>query len=295
MRVWAAGLVLALASGAGLAAKAPPAVDAIVWLVSNTMAVPDGDVMRRPADELRQWLQARLPGVEFKPMVANAERSWTLIRRQQRVCHAGAARTPERERLAYFTDTWLVPPPQLIVRQDRRAALPLDADGAVDLQALLADSSMRGLLTQSRSYGAALDALIHAQPAGPHVQHMFGGDYGSSLLPMLVQGRADYTLDYPNILITLASRQSEGPADESPLAALPIKGASDPIVSGIACPRTPWGHAAIRLIDAALGTPEGAAMLRETLRISLPLDTQRAYEQVLDVHFKRRARPTPGL
>ncbi|MBW8845241.1 MAG: hypothetical protein JF607_09735 [Burkholderiales bacterium] len=291
----AAGLALALASGTALAAEAPPAVDSILWLVSNTMAVPDGDVMRHPADELTHWLQARLPGVTLKPMVANAERSWTLIREGRRACHAGAARTPERERLAYFTDTWLVPPPQLIVRQDRRAALPLDARGAVDLEALLSDGTLRGVLNQGRSYGAALDALINAQPTGPQVQRVYGGDYGSNLLAMLMQERADYTLDYPNVLIAQASQPPGEQAGEPPLAALPVKGASDPVVSGVACPRTRWGHAAIRLIDAALGTPEGAALLRDTLRVSLPPDTQRAYREAWDAFFKLRARPTPGL
>ncbi|MDR7270192.1 uncharacterized protein (TIGR02285 family) [Pelomonas saccharophila] len=289
MRLYAASLALLAVAGASRAAGAPPVVDDITWLVSNTLAVPDGEQMRRPADELTQWLQARLPGVALKPVVANAERSWALIRQRQRACHAGAARTPERERLAVFTDTWLVPPPQLIVRQDRRDTLPLDASGAVDLEALLNDGGLRGILTQGRSYGPVLDGMLGGPVARPQLQHVFGGDYGSQLLAMLAQDRADYTIDYPNVLV--ASRAAAG----SPLVALPIKGASEPVVSGIACPRTPWGQAAIRLIDKALGTPEGAALLRDTLRISLPPDTQRAYKDAWDNFFAQRARPTPGL
>lgn len=286
----AAGLALACAAAPGLAGQAPE-VEAITWIVSNTMTVPDGERMRRPAEELTQWLQAQLPGVVFKPVVANAERSWALIRERQQACHAGAARTPERERLAYFTNTWLVPPTQLIVRQDRRAALPVDARGAVDLEALLADASLRGVFTQGRSYGSALDAMLSAPTASAQRQGVFGGDYGSNLLPMLIQNRADYTLDAPNMLVSLAG----GAEADMPLVALPIKGASEPVISGIACPRTPWGRAAIRLIDAALGTPEGAAMLRDTLRISLPSDVQRGYREAWDAFFKQRARPTPGL
>lgn len=80
MRLYAAGLALVAMAGASRAAEAPPVVDAITWLISNTMAVSDGEQMRRPADELTQWLQARLPGVALKPVVANAERSWALIR-----------------------------------------------------------------------------------------------------------------------------------------------------------------------------------------------------------------------
>lgn len=290
MSRWAISLALAAMAGASPAAP-PPVVDSITWVVSNTLAVPDGDRTRRPAEELTQWLQARLPGVAFKPVVANAERSWALIREQQHACHAGAARTPERERLAYFTNTWLVPPPQLIVRQDRRAALPLDARGAVDLEALLADASLRGVVAQGRSYGVVLDTLLGAPPVSAQLRRVFGADYGSNLLPLLIQGRADYTLDYPNVLVANAS---DGPGD-MPLSALPIKGASEAVTSGIACPRTPWGRAAIRLIDTALGTPEGAALLRDTLSVSLPPDTQRAYRDAWDGFFKQRARATSGL
>ena len=103
------GFAIAALTAGSAAVAAPPPVEAITWIVSNTMAVPDGERMRRPADELVQWLQAQLPQVVFKPVVANAERSWALIRKRQQACHGGAARTPERERLAYFTNTWLVP------------------------------------------------------------------------------------------------------------------------------------------------------------------------------------------
>ena len=36
-------------------------------------------------------------------------------------------------------------------------------------------------------------------------------------------------------------------------------------------------------------------LLRDTLSISLPPDTQRAYRDAWDGFFKQRARPTPGL
>lgn len=290
MSAWAGCLAFAALGGASQGASAP-AVESITWLVSNTIAVQDGDVVRRPADELTQWLQARLPGVALRPELANAERSWALIRQRQQVCHAGAARTPERERWAYFSNTWLVPPPHLIVRQDRRDALPVDAHGAVDLEALLQGGALRGLMPQGRSYGSALDAMLAAAPPSRQLQRIYGSDYGSSLLAMLAQGRGDYTLDYPNTLVPQAGEA----ASTAPLVALPVRGASDPVISGVACPRTPWGLAAIRLIDTALGTPEGAALLRDTLRISLPPDTQRAYREAWDVFFKQRARPTPGL
>ena len=273
---------------AGFALAGEPVVDSLVGLNSDPLAVREGDELVRPADVIATWLQAHLPGVELKPTIANAERSWTLIRQGEKACAANAVRLAEREKLAYFSTIWLMPPPQLVVRRERRDALPLDTHGAVDLPALLADASLRGVVAQARSYGAALDTLL---AGGSQLRRVMGADFGSNLLPMLLQDRADYTVEYPNVLAALAGQRG----GDLPLVALPVKGAIEPVASGVACPRTPWGHAAIRLIDAALGTPAGATMLREALQLSLPADTQRAYRDAFDAHFQRRAKPTPGL
>ncbi len=285
MRLAALGLALLAAA----APAAPPGVDHIVWLNSDTLAVRVGGQLVRPAEQIASWLQAHLPaGVRLQPMVANTERSWALIRQGETACIASAVRLPEREYLAHFSTLWMMPPPQVIVRRERRSALPLDARGAVDLSALLADASLRGVIAQGRSYGAALDGQLSA---GQRLVRVRGGDFGSNLLPMLMQDRADYTVEYPSVLVALASRQDAEPG----LAALPIKGAGELIAAGVACPRTPWGLSALRLIDATFGTPEGAAMLREAMQATLPADTQRAYRDAFDIHFQRRSRPTPGL
>jgi uncharacterized protein (TIGR02285 family) len=283
------GLAASLCVLAGAALAEPPAVSRIGWLNGDTLAVRQGDRLVRPATMISDWLQLHLPeGVRLEPEVANADRSWALIRQGERACVANAVRLPERERLAYFSTIWLMPPPQLIVRRERRADLPLDSRGAVDLARLMANESLRGVVARTRSYGATLDAQL---AAGPELSRVTSADFGSNLLPMLLQDRADYTVEYPNVLVGLASQRG----GEVALDALPIKDAGEAVLSGVACPRTPWGHAAIRLIDKALGTPEGAAMLREALRVSLPADTQRAYREAFDAHFQRRAKPTPGL
>lgn len=285
---WGAASLGGLLLIAGAAHAAEPVVDSIVWLNSDTLAKLEGDNLVRPADMIATWLQDHLGSVKLKRSVANAERSWALMRQGDKACIANAVQLPERERLAYFSTIWLMPPPQLVVRRERRDALPLDARGAVILPVLLADPSLRGVVVQARSYGAALDAQL---ATGSQLVHVTGADFGSNLLPMLAQDRADYTFEYPNVLFALGSRRGT----DLPLVTLPLHGLSEPVPSGVACPRTPWGHAAIRLIDQTLGTPAGAAMLREALQLTLPADTQRAYREAFDAHFQRRAKPTPGL
>ncbi|RTL44424.1 MAG: hypothetical protein EKK53_07380 [Burkholderiales bacterium] len=284
-----AGLSAALVLAAG-SARAQSSVDRITWLAGDTAAASGSGA--RPSDRLLDWLTARLPGITHERIVANAKRSWTLIERGDPVCHASAVRSPQREALAYFSNTWPMPPLQLIVRRERAAALPVDAAGQVDLPALLADPRLQGVIVHGRSYGAALDAaLAQADGASSRMRRVTAGDFGSNLVPMLLQARADYAFEYPNALAALLRSRPEVVG----LAALPIKGVVEPVVSGVACPRTPWGQTAIRRIDAALGTPEGAALLRDILMTELPPDTRRQYREAFDAFFQRRSQPTPGL
>lgn len=265
-------------------------VERITWLAGDTAAASGSGA--RPSDRLLDWLTVRLPGITHERIVANAKRSWTLIERGDPVCHASAVRSPPREALAYFSNTWPMPPLQLIVRRERVSALPVDAAGQVDLTALLADARLQGVIVHGRSYGPALDAVL-SQPEGvvPGLRRVTAGDFGSNLVPMLLQGRADYAFEYPNALAALLRTRPE----VAGLATLPLKGAMDPVISGVACPRTPWGQAAIRRIDAVLGTPEGAALLRDILMSELPPDSRRQYREAFDAFFQRRAQPTPGL
>lgn len=268
-------------------AQAPVAVEHITWLAGDTVAARGRGT--RPSDRLIDWVGARLPDITHERVVANAKRSWMLIEQGEAVCHAGAVRSAEREKLAYFSNTWPMPPAQLIVRRDRVAALPTDAAGQVLLPALLADAQLRGVRVHGRSYGAVLDAQL-TRP-GTRLQPITAGDFGSNLMPMLLQGRADYAIEYPSVLLALALSRPE----VADLTSLPIRGVTDPVLSGVACPRTPWGLAAIRRIDAVLGTTEGAAMLREGLVTELPADVRRAYRDAIDSFYQRRSQPTPGL
>ena len=282
----AAGRVLAQAAGP---ASAPVALERITWLAGDTVVATVSGI--RPTDRLLDWLTPRLPGITHERVVANAKRSWTLIERGEAVCHAGAVRSPQREALAYFSNTWPMPPLQLIVRRDQVGRLPLDAAGQVDLAALVADAKLQGVVVHGRSYGPALDAMLAPRGGAPTgLSRVTAGDFGSNLVPMLLQGRADYLIEYPNALAALLRSRP----DVAGLAALPIKGAVEPVLSGVACPRTPWGLAAIRRVDAVLGTPEGAALLREILMSELPPDSRRQYRDVFDAYFQRRSHPTPG-
>lgn len=267
-------------------ATAQPAlvpVQQITWLVSNVHGTA------RPIDGMLAYLAQRWPEVKQDELTANAKRSWQLIAAGEKVCHTSAVRNAEREQLAYFTNTQLLPPPQVIIKRDLYKRLPLNAAGEVDLARLLADKRLSGAYVEGRSYGPVIDNAIAQKPAGK--SGAFGypsADFGSRILPMLGKGRADYAIEYE---VAMALQAGNG-VDMKQLRSVPIQGASEPVMAGIACPRTPWGLAAVTAIDRLLGTPEAAALLRQQFGNGMSEDSLRHYGARIDAFLQQRSKPS---
>jgi len=281
-------LAALLLAASALAAAAPARVTQLTWLSAD----PPNEASNRAgtglAAKLVSFMQTQWPEVQHTIVAANAKRSWQLLAQGEQVCHASSLRTRERERLAYFTNTHLSPPLQLVVRRDKLAALPRNAADEVDLARLLSDPRLRGAMVEGRSYGAFIDALLATHRARKTVAFYAAADYGSKILPMLAVGRADYTVEQDMALSV--GREAHPRLDE--LQSLPIQGASAPMYVGVACPRTAWGLAAIREIDKRLGTPAGAAMLRESFERWATPEVRLRYGARMDAFYKERAKPS---
>ncbi|MBO9688951.1 MAG: TIGR02285 family protein [Mitsuaria chitosanitabida] len=281
-----ATLALSLVAAAPCARAQPaePAVTKITWLASDHTPVMTGSDASGVTNRVVTYLGKQWPQVQHEIVFANAKRSWQMIENGDEVCRANMVRTPEREKSAYFINTQLTPPPQLVVRRDRLAKLPRNAAGEVQLQRLFSDTRLRGALIDGRSYGPALDEVLAARPANGAVSMYSPKDFGARILQMISLGRADYSIEQDMALVMAGN-----PKD---LASVPIQGASELVMAGIACPRTPWGLAAIRGIDRAYGRPEGAANLREGLMHWLTPETKAHYAARFDAFYRERAKPS---
>ncbi|WP_077037840.1 hypothetical protein [Pelomonas sp. KK5] len=271
----------------GLAALRPAAaveVEQITWLLS---ARPGGEATEesRMGDALRDFIEAAWPQPHYIRVPANARRAWQLIEQGERVCQSSSIRTAERERIAYFADTLLGPPLQLIVRGDMLASLPRTAAGEADLPRLLAEAKLRGALVDGRSYGRSIDAML-TMP-GPALTRYASSDFGSQIQTMLALGRADWTIGFD---AELSQAQRRAPALRQ-LRSLPIAGNAEMVRAGIACPRNAWGLAAIQGIERVLGTPTGAALLKQQALYWLTPETRGRYAAQFDEFYRERAKP----
>lgn len=276
--------------GAALAGGAAQAGEVMSWLMPD---VPPASMPRNGqptdgiADQIVRFISQRWPDAEHRYIYANPKRTWLMIEKGEAACVVAALHTAERARLAHFVDTNLVPPLQLIVREATLARLALNAHGEADLEQVLADRQLRGIIVERRSYGQKVDRVIAARPSGSRLETTSVGDFGRNVLKLVARGRADYTIDY-DYSLQYASRSEP---DIGLLHTVPITQNNKPMRAGIACPRNAWGQAAADRIDRIVGTREGAdAMLKAQSSWHTPASLQRYAAQISEFQ-QLRARP----
>jgi hypothetical protein len=99
--------------------------------------------------------------VKHEFSVANTRRIWQSLSEGEPGCYTGALHTPERERQAYLSDVFMLPPIQLVVRRASLGKIPRN---------------------------------------GSNLSYAHGDKLGANIFKMIAFGRADYTLDYDFVL-----------------------------------------------------------------------------------------------
>src|SRR6218665_471583 len=128
--------LLLSASALSSGGAAEPRVDAITWLSIEPAPAAynaDSQFEGMPFDPIKRYVEANSPDLVHRVVTANPRRAWQLLSKGEKVCQTGSIRTAGREKLAYFTNTILSPPMQLIVRREELDKLPRNAAGEVDL------------------------------------------------------------------------------------------------------------------------------------------------------------------
>lgn len=194
-------------------------------------------------------LIARMPEYRHEFVEAGTSRYELMSRGGSTLCSLFHLRTPERLEWAYFSHTY----PTLVsrqlhavVRRDNLARVlrRRDADGSLDLGALLQRADLRGLLARDRAYGPHIDDELVRHP----LPRLAVGGASNRLLDMLRAGRMDYTLEYPSVVDDYLQRVGA----PGVLVSVPLQaGISTPLAT-VSCSRTPEGRRAIEAIDAAV-------------------------------------------
>ncbi|MQA39518.1 TIGR02285 family protein [Rugamonas aquatica] len=283
-------LALSLTLPASAAAQA-----VMTWLMPD---LPPASIRARDqpsagiTDAQIAYVQAHWPEVQHRFVYANLKRTWTMLDAGEPVCYSFTLINAERLKRAHIVETGLLPPLQLVVRAEVAAALPLNANGEVDLPRLLAMPELRGLISEKRSFGTQLDTALRRRPPNSTLKQTVIGSYGENILSKMLLSRADYTIDYDFILAYYKDRNPR----LGVLRSFPIAGNAEPIKLGFACPKTDWGKATARKLDELLASKEGARALRNSIDKWISPDARQRYAEQFSAFYRRREKPmlAPG-
>jgi uncharacterized protein (TIGR02285 family) len=296
-RIAGAGLFVALSGMAALHAGQAQVASktGMTWMVFDlppgTMPV-NGKLTDGISDIVSKMVFQEMPEFSHQVTVVSAARAMATLSEGKPMCIATALMTPERERIAYFAVTHMLPPLQVVVRAEVAAKLPMNAKGEVVPDLLVNSSGLRGLVVAQRSYAPALDAVLANRRPGSTVSDTLsaGAGDGGKVFTMLMHDRGDFTFDYDFALAYQQSRHPELPM-KTGLKAFPLAGMA-PIKVGFACPHTPWGRATVIRIDAIVARLANRPEYRASAVRWMTADGVKRYQPLLNDFTKQRMHPT---
>lgn len=207
----------------------------------------------------RRLLLEHMPGYQDSVSIMNNERAFQILRSNTLACTGNKVRNAEREEFAYFTDV-----PQLIFPGLRLYMLQATADKAELLQhqpqetqeTVQSLASLSAKLPQARigivggrNYGEALQTLFEQLARRNRIYTRTASDMtAAALLDMLVNGRVELIVEYPNVV----QHYSEALHHAVPLVSINISEAADYSAGHIMCSKTEQGKQLVQAFDQAI-------------------------------------------
>lgn len=145
-------------------------------------------------DELLEVLIVKLPEYEHVKLVMNNARYNTMAVDQKNVCKVYYYKTPEREKILYYSIPSVVfLANNIVIRRDK--ALSLGNTSSYSLEKLMKSSNFNLTVIAARSYGKTIDRLIKTHSSLENISTLPMNN--KQLFLFLDRGRTDYILELP--------------------------------------------------------------------------------------------------
>lgn len=229
----------------------PPALHWLIYdappiFLRDTNAGPPDQIGTGVGDRILDRIIAAMPEwrhvVELRPF----PRIVDSLKSGQEACGVGLYRSPERDAISLVTPLFLAQTASVVLRPDLLARHPDWRDG-VRLAALIREPSLTGEISLARSYGPRWEKILADAADG----NLHPNAHGSpqNLFRMIAAGRIDYTVTWVQAMDYILAHSDIPPGS---LVTIPTLDLDPTMTSYVLCPRTDWGLATIRAIDATL-------------------------------------------
>lgn len=267
----------------------------IVWLLNDfpPFILLNGELPGSGfVDATVKYLVQHMPEFEHRFEVSGVARTQGLMAQGMPVCHPALLRTPEREKLAVFSNPvhfvlthHVVLPSQHL----QRFQAHIEPNGKINLHSLLADRQLSTSRTEGRSLGVEIDTALASHQQQPHLKTT--GVHFDAPFRQLAAGWTDYVFAYP-VEPSYYKKQGSIPA-QLELSYLPIAGLKDYTLGSIACTKGTWGQAITARINAVIAQAGPRPPWVDAQIAYMDAPTVRHFERLLTRHnpFHAHTRP----
>ena len=227
--------------------------ETLIWLLRDfpPLTIFSGPLAGQGAiDKLMPELTARMPEYDHQVMHVNRARGTQMLNDPDVfACDPTLLWTPERDKTILFSiPAYATPSNGVTIERQRHAffATFMDADGRLDLGALLASDSVDVGIVGERSYGPVIDKVLRETTHPNRLILHYGNAAVGSMLEMERLDRFQAIISYwPEA--RFHAQQQGIPLDD--LEFLPVKDVPKYQFAHIACSKTDKGRAAMDIIN----------------------------------------------
>jgi uncharacterized protein (TIGR02285 family) len=198
------------------------------------------------SDKARLLISKKLTQFTHKVQYVNSARAINNLKTKQNNCFAGLNKNEKREKFVSFSKPFMYSlPNELIIKKENLYKFKpfIDAQGLIDLEALIKNQNFKLAYTKDRSYSKYIDKVIAKYENNKNIIYRPASDLTKGFLKMLEANRADYIIEYP-VMVSYNSN--------SEFLSFPIKNSSSTFPVYIGCSKTSTGKNIIKEINKVL-------------------------------------------
>jgi uncharacterized protein (TIGR02285 family) len=268
-----------------------PAADSVTWMEADAppFFIHSGKYKGQGYENVvTDILKENMPEYTHDTITANLARHFYNFEQGQKVCNVGLYRTPEREKILYFSlPSFFTLPTVLVIKKDRYA--DFGGSKTIHLETLLKKGMIIGRAIK-RSYGKDVDAVLDKYQDQNSLFIFEEDEFSHNFFQMLQLGRLDAMISLPEE----AMYQAEKLGIKDTIMTLTIaenQTGYDSWLSSVGCSKTEWGKKIIDKINSVLLTQRPTSRYREAYERWLEASSLENYRKLYKEVFLQTTTP----
>lgn len=253
----------------------------LTWVFAATAENSPMPSIVSPKHPLFLLYQSGLKGYEQNVFAGSLPHIEMELKSKKLVCYPGSSEAVRRKEFAYLTSQYIQPAPRLVM--SKAMAEKVNAKyKKITLKEILNDSSLRGVVDQSRSFGPEIDKLIREN--SKNIKKGVFDTFSNTIFVMIQKDRVDYTIELP--LILNFSKQKH--KTDSSLVSMQLMDVEPYITQFLACSKTPEGLEVVKAADQLVRKNIQDPKYWEGVLLGMDASDRSHFQKEIDKFIKNR-------